>query len=699
MEVVAGGLYLNEVQAFLMDPFFFTVLGAGGAAMRRAAHLAARVIFVAGGLPVARVLPVAGVLLTAWTLLPGTARAQDAPPDSLRSVTLQEVEITAERGPKSLSRTRLQASDVRMSAFRDAADALATGLGVRMRRYGPTGLATLSIRGADAAHTAILLGGMPLVHPQTGSMDLSLIPTGLVADALLQSGPSEAAPAMGGSVELGTPGSATPSSAARGPAVAGGRPLAIYTRAGSWGERAVGMDVTEDLGRARLRFVGDVSHMDGSFPFENRFLEGAPSTRREGAARTWGSGALVLSSAARAPVGAGARWEVTALGSRSDRGLPGPSNAVVAAASQQDNLVRLQARVAGGRSWTASGAVTEWDLDFEPGSGAALGVEASRLRARTGAVQLSSLFRSHSARSEVRPSLRAEYTDAAGHQEWTAEPGVATTLRGRRASLDIFSRLVASSRGPAWPTAGATWSAPLTMPLAGRLELETGLARTVRLPAVGERYHVPGGNPDLRAERGLTAHLSVGTRTPVGLLRVTAFGARLDDRILWRPLFAGPGLQVFHPENVGRVQSMGLEWALDGEAQWARASVMWRARGSRVRAEDISDARAPGFGHQLRYTPVTTAMGEVRVAVGGVSGGVTSRWEGRRFITSDESSWLGAFQVLEADLRASYDLLGSRMSLWLRIHNITDTAYESMRLYPMPPRHIQVGIHIRKNNP
>ncbi len=87
------------------------------------------------------------------------------------------------------------------------------------------------------------------------------------------------------------------------------------------------------------------------------------------------------------------------------------------------------------------------------------------------------------------------------------------------------------------------------------------------------------------------------------------------------------------------------------------------------------------------------------MAMGALSGGLTSLWEGRRFITSDESSWLAGYHVMEADLRASGDLLGSRTSLWLRIHNITDTAYESMRLYPMPPRHIQVGIHIRNNAP
>lgn len=658
------------------------------AAMRVAAGVRVAALRVAAG--VRRSAGRMGCFLVALFVLhvPG-ARAQvvpaDMPPDSLLSVTLQEVEITALRAPEGLSRTQIKVSAARLSTFRDAPDALAAALGLRMRRYGPNGLATLSMRGVDAPHTAILLGGLPLVHPQTGSMDLSLIPSGLLADALLQSGPSEASPTMGGSIELDGAHALSP---------------AVYTRAGSWGERAVGMDVTTIVGtggRARLRFVGDVSRVGGAFPFQNRFLEGAPSVLREGASRTWGSGALVLSGTARAAGKTDPTWQVTALGSRSDRGLPGPSNARVAGASQEDKLARLQARFVG-TSWSASGAVTEWGLDFDPGSGAALGAEASHLRARTGNVQLSTRHRTRSAQRELRPSVRAEYTDAAGHRDWTLEPGLATTLRGSRATLDVFTRLASSSKGAVYPSAGMTLKMRLPSLLPGRVEMEAGLARTVRLPTAGERYHLPGGNPDLRAERGVTGHVSAGTPTPLGNFRLTLFGNQLRDRVLWRPLFAGPGLQVFHPENVGRVRSVGLESALDGGAEWARASVSWRARGSRVRAEDVSDARAPGFGHQLRYTPVTTAMGEVRVAVGRVSGGVTSRWEGRRFITSDETSWLRGYHVLEADLRAHHDLLGARMSLWLRIHNLTDTAYESMRLYPMPPRHIQVGIHIKKHN-
>jgi len=670
-DVAVGGLYFVEVQAFFMNPLVCTCLGGG---LRGA-------------------LRIAGALLLATMLAPCVLKAQDTPPsesppartDSMRTVALEELEITAER-QMHLTRTRLQASRVRMTTFRDAADALSTALGVRMRRYGLTGLATLGMRGGDAAHTAILLGGMPLVHPQTGSMDVSLIPTALVADALLSAGPSESSLSMGGSVELEGP--------ARG---RGDRSeQAVHARTGLWGERGFGADVTEVLGTVRLRMVGDASVVGGDFPFRNEFLEGRPTVRREGASRTWESGAVVLSNAETADWPS---WELMALASRSDRGLPGPSNAGQTNASQEDNLLRLQARMSDGMRWTASGAYTQWNLDFDPGRGAALGVSASHLTARTAAVHVASGHRTHSARSEVRPSLRAEYTDAAGHRDWTAEPGVAATRRANRVTLDVFSRLVASNRSPVVPAAGATVSAPVRLPVAGRMELEAGLSRTVRLPSAGERYHVPGGNPDLRAERGRTAQLSVGTPTPIGMLRVTAFRSLLVDRILWRPLFAGPGLQVFHPENVGRVRSMGIEWAFSGAAQGARASVSWRARATHVRAEDISDARAPSHGHQLRYTPVTSATGEVRVAVGAVSGGITSQWETRRFITSDESSWLNAYHTMELDARADGQVLGVRMALWVRIHNITNTTYESMRLYPMPPRHVQVGIHIKRDNP
>ncbi|WP_243664067.1 TonB-dependent receptor, partial [Rhodothermus marinus] len=53
--------------------------------------------------------------------------------------------------------------------------------GLFVKRYGSGGLATLSLRGSGATQTLLLIDGHRVADPQSGLIDLTLLPTVLLS--------------------------------------------------------------------------------------------------------------------------------------------------------------------------------------------------------------------------------------------------------------------------------------------------------------------------------------------------------------------------------------------------------------------------------------------------------------------------------------------------------------------------------------
>jgi iron complex outermembrane receptor protein len=214
----------------------------------------------------------------------------------------------------------------------------------------------------------------------------------------------------------------------------------------------------------------------------------------------------------------------------------------------------------------------------------------------------------------------------------------------------------------------------------------------VRHPSFTDRYWVPGGNPDLRPEQGWTIEAGLDVHG----VSVTAFRTGLRDRIVWRPKLAGAAtsvVRVYTPENVGLVVSRGLEIRLEGSSG-DRLRLFWTVHGTLVSAVDRSRSDAPAYNHQLRYTPTRMAGGTLRAVWRSWHVELRGRHTGRRYVTADESRWLDPQSSFDLRLGHAARLPGTRLDSWIRLNNALDAYLEGMRLYPMPPRHVQVGIRL-----
>lgn len=631
-------------------------------------------------------------------LLPALTWAQ-APPDTvvvsagLDSVlALPGVTVEAERArlrsaAAGMRVTTLDAEDIAATDARTVADLLEARTGLFVKRYGEGGLATVSLRGTNSSQTLVLVDGQRVADPQSGQVDLSLLPTVLLESVDVLHGAHAArygSDGLGGVVRLHT---LQPSTEAR---------IRTTGRLGAFDARSAGVVASGGMKAITGLVAAEVSRTEHDFPYVNETLFPPRTVRREGADRA------LTTLFGKVNVDA-SRHHLSVSGWYNDveRGLPGASNAMASGARQWDTHRRLLAdyRTHAGRSAVAlRGRIQSTGLRYvNP-------VTDTRTTAHTEAYALDGqvqtplgthwTFEGGAAlgydtadlRGGVRQTKGAAFVQGTGdYERWSLYPA----LRLDRYATDADTEgLTALS-----PQLGVN-----VQPFAGRgLRLKGQVGRAFRAPTFGERFYEPGGNPDLDAERGWSAEAGAvvqAARAEAALqAEATVFTTRIRDQIVWRPSYVAPGMQVWRPMNVARVVTRGVEASVQGQARLAeRLHLDGGFFFTHTVAEDRANPDAPSYGHQLRYVPRQQLKLFAGSTWGPLTLDLTGRLIGERFVTSDETRSLPPYQAFDARLAVTQAVGGASATLDLTLENLFGADYEIIRHYPMPPRHARLRL-------
>lgn len=569
------------------------------------------------------------------------------------------------------------------------ADLLEARSGLFVKRYGEGGLATASLRGTQGTQTTVLVDGMRVADPQSGQVDLSLLPSVLLKRVEVLHGAHAArygSGSMGGTVRLHTlEPTATPSVKTTG-------------GIGAYGRREVGGVVSAGAGRWAGLLAAEVNRSERDFPYVNETLLPPETQRRRGADR-----ALATAFGKVRYEGDGHALRITGWLNDAERGLPGASNASAQGARQWDRHRRLLVH-----------------------SRSDLGTGQLNIRGRLQHTHLRYVNPQTDTRSRTRTRSYALSADV--HQAWGAH---AAFTGGFSGGLDETSARdgVRRLRGAAYAEAHGQYgrlalnaglridaygadveSAPITavnpqlgvnvQPFAwDGLHLKGHVGRAFRAPTFGERFSTPGGNPMLRAERGWSAEtgavLRVQRTAATLQAEATVFTTRIRDQIAWRPSYVSPGVRIWRPDNVARVVSNGWELSLRGQA---RPTEALRFEGgvyfTHTAAENRAAPSAPAFGHQLRYVPRQQLKWHAGAGWGPLRADLNGRLVGVRYITADETQSLAPYQVVDAQLRLQQAVGPVTASAGLAIENVFNERYSIIRFYPMPPRHARLRLTI-----
>ena len=274
----------------------------------------------------------------------------------------------------------------------------------------------------------------------------------------------------------------------------------------------------------------------------------------------------------------------------------------------------------------------------------------------------------------------------------------------RRLALSAILReeLYATDLVPLIPALFADYS--IVSSTKTQLIAKASVARNYRYPTMDDLYFQPGGNPDLRPERGFTYDGGLELRHHDKAFdieaNVSAFDSHISDWILWTPNVHG----FWQPANIKRVHNYGIEAtaspSLTLPRGWkADVTVNYAYTPSINRSDDLEDADT-SRGKQLVYVPLHSA--NATAALSWKSWTLRYLWHSysERFTTTSNdvsriTGRLKPYYMSDVMLEKDFQLRRTHIALKGVVYNLLDSEYVTVLSRPMPGRHFEVFAEIR----
>lgn len=605
--------------------------------------------------------------------------------------------VVANRVPVPVSESGRSVTVIPEAVIRDrqvlvVSDLLAATPGVGVTRNGgPGGVTAVRIRGAEAEQTLFVIDGVRLNDPSVigGAYDAANLLVGDISRVEVLRGVQSAlwgGQAMGGVVSLETRTPVAGTFAAEGAAEAGGLGTS-YLRGGVGGAS----------GALAWRLAADAYATDG-------VSAARTGSERDGYRRTGASGRVTLD------LSSSVRLDLRAVWSDARNAFDGyPAPAYVFADTRERGRTREALGYAGVTFPAAGGRVTNrlgvaltdtrrrtFDPD-QPVTDLTFRAEgrASRLEYQGGA-ELGPDWRLTFGAESERSRMRI-----ASPSPWEPEPAPLSRSTGvdsafvqalghpaRDLTLTLAARL---DRHQAFGDHGSGQAALAWRPGDGGTVFRASLGQGFRAPSLYQLYS-EYGNAALQPETALAWDLGVEHQAGGVRLSFTVFGRRTEDQVNFAVCTGGgdpncTGGRFGYYDNLDRTKAVGLEAAAAGRI----AGFDLDAGYTRTRARLEGQGGAPD--QDLARRPRDMASLDIsRTLAGGAQLGLALSYAGE----SLSDLWGGPplKAHLTAGLRAEAPL-GTSLSVYGRIDDLTDEAPETVRGYGAPGRTAHIGLRAR----
>jgi iron complex outermembrane receptor protein len=238
----------------------------------------------------------------------------------------------------------------------------------------------------------------------------------------------------------------------------------------------------------------------------------------------------------------------------------------------------------------------------------------------------------------------------------------------------------------------------------GNLTAKASVSRNFRFPTLNDLYFLPGGNPDLKQERGWT--YDAGLSFAVGhadSYRLTGsaswFDSHISDWIIWLPTTKG----FFSPRNLKDVHAYGVELKSDldvalTEALQLTAGATYTWSPSINEGEPMT-AADQSVGKQLPYVPRHSASLTARLSWR--TWALLYKWcyySRRHTMSSNDLTLTGQlppYYMSNISLEKSFSLKWAELSLKGTVNNLFNEEYLSVLSRPMPGINYELFLGIR----
>jgi iron complex outermembrane receptor protein len=549
--------------------------------------------------------------------------------------------------------------------------------GVFIKNYGGGSIATTSIRGGSAGHTAITWNGLPLQSPMLGQLDFSLLPLAFVDEATLQRGGGSAAwgsGAIGGTIGLRN----TPLSYQ-------GFEASAQTVLGSFSfqDHQASARYRGQKWASNTRFFQRSATNDFHYQLDNgdERQQNNASFRQQGALQE-----VYWQPRPDRQLAAFAWWQT------SDRNIPPTTTQTRSEALQLDTFLRTALHYQQQGKRGVFNARLGWfreAIDYQDDAillralshfHTVMGeVEhqwalSANTRLQTGLFYNWSTAAADGYRGE-RPEQHRAAAFASLRQEWEA----------LELQLSLRQALVDAEWIPLVPALGATG------PLLPHLRWRAKISRNYRIPTLNDLYWQPGGNTDLVPESGWSTEGGFTWTKGPWTYEITGFQRRIDNWILWG---ITEGQNFWSANNLTEVWSRGLEQRLSftystGQWQWET-----QAGYDYIRSTNEKPLQQPRMaeGEQLPYTPEHLAFARLTVSKDALQ--FTYQHRLTSAVQTLNDTELPGYHLGFAQLQYQLNWQKFTLQAFGRADNLWGASYRIVDRRPMPGRSLQLGINL-----
>lgn len=547
-----------------------------------------------------------------------------------------------------------------------------------VKSYGSGSLATLSLRGTGAGHTALLWNGIALNSPMLGLYDFNLLPVFLLEDVKVQAGgngPVVGSGAIGGAVFLDDV-----------PDFRKKIKLRLFNTYGSFNQLQNGLavELADENIYSQSKFYRQSARNDFYFDRTDGTLRKQTHAQTEQLGFTQNLSYGSVSNHIDLHF-----WYL-----QNEREIPALMIAESSLQTQNDKSLRLVA------NWSVLKNKWFWNLRFGGNQEEIVYVDpAARLDEFSRALSLQSeaemgyMFSKHlrlmTQIAWYEAQANAENYFGQVHQQQISI-GAKIIFERKKWYVNAAMRqgFFDGSTIPFLPAMNLRYE------ITPALSFRGDVSRVYRVPTLNDRFWIPGGNPNLRPENGYSSSLGIEWNKTIRTTKLQAnagyFYGRLKDALVWIPGANG----IFTARNIHELENKGLEMGGSIGFQYGdwkiQPSIKSNIVSSTIIKSDVSFSTA--LGKQLIYTPELQHLFQCGISFKQFEFRYHHNYTGYRYTTIDHAYFLEPYSIAELHLAWTCPLKTSSLTLSAGIKNLYDEKYQTIAWRAMPGRSYHCGL-------
>lgn len=595
------------------------------------------------------------------------------------TTVLSDINLWAVRVPHSSGAQRIEVDSAVSIGYLRLSEAISTELPVYVKSYGPSAVATFSVRGMGAQHTDVLWNGLSMNSPMLGLYDLNLIsPSSADQIDFIYGGTSlmTGVSSFGGALNLSNK-----------PRFQKHFDVGLFQMLGSYKTSHTDIDLSVANGRIYWRTKLAWDHSLNDFEYKNPRLPNSPTFVNEHAEvdqNQWiQETGIILNNKDRIM----ARLWLQ----ETSRQLP-PLMSLYSEPNQLNRSNQRDVQQRGQLEWLHQGEHIE--SQFRAGlSSWAIEFNDEETRAQTMQGQWKSLF---SLDSLTRVESLIQYTLEQGEAEAYENDGRSQRSRGAavlsihrywhqiEGDVQIKQELVGTEWAPFQYQIGAKFKY-------GKDERWNTRIRTAvqaRYPTLNDLFWTDVDQSNLMEEHSFQNELSQSlTALWKGYTfhtTLTVYNNHIEQYILWLPQTD----LSWRARNIDLVEIRGIEYEFGIVGRVGAGTLLLNTGYSFTSSKD-------GENKQLIFIPLHQARFRSEYQWRKFTASLNFVFQGKVYTDRANEFYMPWYQT--ADLRISYTTkLGPHhISGFVQSTNFTDVNYQSLPLRPMPGRMFQIGIKWR----